>query len=91
MKHKRTNNDLNKMAFNENDMMGEIKTKLSKYPINRKINRSDIIVTNTNISTFLTLIVAYHSMLRSFSTVSASHMSDEDNGKQNSVILRIHS
>ena len=39
------------MAFKENDRMGEIKTKSSKYPIHRKINRSDIIVTNTNIST----------------------------------------
>ena len=73
------------MGFKVKDRRGEIKTKLSKNPIHRKINRFDIIVTKT--STFLTLIVAYHSMLSSLSNVSASHMSDEDNGKQNSVIL----
>ena len=83
MKRKRTNNDLIKMGFKVNDRMGEIKTKLSKYPIHRKINRSDIIINVTNISTFLTLILAYLSMLSSLSNVSASHMSDEDNGKQN--------
>ena len=60
--------------------MEEIHRKLSRNPIiNRKINRSDIV---TNIFTFLILSVAYHSILSSFSTVGASHMSDEDNGKQ---------
>ena len=60
--------------------MEEIHRKLSRNPIiNRKINRSDIV---TNICTFLILSVAYQSMLSSFSTVDAQHMSDEDNGKQ---------
>jgi hypothetical protein len=71
---------LAKMGIESKNRMGKIKTKLSRYPIiHRKINRSDIV---TNIFTFLVLSVAYHSMLSSFSTVGASHMSDEDNGKQ---------
>ena len=63
--------------------MKKIKTKKSLFwcIIHLKMNRSDMV---TNICTFLTLFVAYQSILRSssLSTVSASsHMSDEDNGK----------
>ena len=63
--------------------MKKIKTKKSLFwcTIHLKMTRSDMV---TNICTFLTLFVAYQSILRSssLSTVSASsHMSDEDNGK----------
>ena len=75
---------LTKMGFEVKNKMEKIKTKIvCQYPrIYRKINRFDIV---TSIFTFLTLSISYQSMFSSFATVVASHMSDEDNGKQLNV------
>jgi hypothetical protein len=63
--------------------MATVKKILYHYPIHHTITRRFDIV--TSILSFLILTFFYETIFSRFSTVLASHMSDEDNGKQLNV------